>query len=123
MCSVLEFLHAAHSWPRFHVLLTCLYVNSILNKGTKQKVLSSVENFPKCLTAFGKVYDDAISQVEGQLEEDCLPFRRALSWVIYAQRLLTKREVCIALAIEVSNTALNNDSGHLSNIFVLRCVP
>jgi len=36
--------------------------------------------------------------------------KRALSWITYAQTLLTTKELCHALAIQPGDKALNNDN-------------
>jgi ankyrin repeat protein len=87
-----------------------LHVDSLLDKRTKQKVLSTLIKLTKGSAALDKAYGEAIKQIDGQLAEDCSLARRALSWISYAQRLLTTKELCHALAIEPGDRALNNDN-------------
>jgi hypothetical protein len=95
-------------------LLARLYVDSLLDKRTKQRVLLTLDNLLKGSVnldkAYDKAYDEAIERIDGQLPEDHLLARRALSWISYAQRLLTTSELCLALAIEPGDKALNHDS-------------
>jgi ankyrin repeat protein len=95
-------------------LLARLHVDSLLDKRTKQKVLSTLETLPKGSAAvdeaYGEAYCNATKRIDGQLTEDRSLARRALSWITYAQRLLTTKELCHVLAIEPGNKALNNDN-------------
>jgi hypothetical protein len=60
--------------------------------------------------ALKEAYSEALRRIDGQLAEDRLLARRALSWISYAQRLLTTKELCYALAIEPGDKALNADN-------------
>jgi hypothetical protein len=74
----------------------------------RQKVLSTLNKLSKGLAIFDKVYSEQIKRIDGQLVEDISLARRALSWITYAQRRLTTKELCHALAIEPGDKALNN---------------
>jgi hypothetical protein len=60
-------------------LLVRLHVDLLLNKRTKQKVLSTLDKLSKGSAALGEAYSKAIKQVDKQLAKDCLLARRALS--------------------------------------------
>src|SRR5271155_458465 len=89
-------------------LLARLYVDSLLDKRTKQKVLSTLVKLTKGSAALGEAYGEAIKRIDGQLAEDRSLARRALSWISHAQRLPTTKELCYALALEQCDSALNN---------------
>ncbi|KAF2179090.1 hypothetical protein K469DRAFT_322187 [Zopfia rhizophila CBS 207.26] len=91
-------------------LLARLHVDSLLDKRTKQKVLSTLEKLSKGLATLDEAYKEAIKRIDGQLAEDRSLARRALSWIICVQRLLTTKELCHALAIEPGNKTLNYDN-------------
>jgi hypothetical protein len=91
-------------------LLARLHVDSLLDKRNKQKVLSTLDKLSKGGEKLYDTYSEAIKRIDGRLAEDRSLARRALSWISYAQRLLTTTELCHALAIQPSNTALNNDN-------------
>jgi hypothetical protein len=91
-------------------LLARLHVDSFLDKRTKQKVLSTLIKLTKGSAALDKAYGEAIKRIDGQLAEDRSLARRALFWISYAQRLLTTKELCYALAIEPGDRTLNNDN-------------
>ncbi|KAI9861609.1 MAG: hypothetical protein M1813_005219 [Trichoglossum hirsutum] len=91
-------------------LLARLHVDSLLDKRTKRQVLSTLERLSRGSGALNKAYGEAIERIDGQLAGDRSLARRALSWITYAQRLLTTPELCHALAIEPGDRALNNDN-------------
>ena len=103
---VLRYL--AYNTIRF--LLARLYVDSLLDKRTKQKVLSTLEKLSKGTAALDKAYSDAIERIDGQLPEDRSLARRTISWVSYAQRPLITQELCHALAIVLGDRALNGNN-------------
>jgi hypothetical protein len=55
-------------------------------------------------------YGEAIKRIDRQPAGARLLAKRALSWITYAQRLLTTKELCHALAIQPGDKALNNDN-------------
>jgi ankyrin repeat protein len=73
-------------------------------------VLLTLVKLTKGSAALDEAYGEAIKRIDGQLAEDRSLARRALSWISYAQRLLTTKELCHALAIEPGDRALNNDN-------------
>jgi ankyrin repeat protein len=98
----------AYNTIRF--LLARLHVDSLLDKRTKQKVLLTLKKLSRGLAALNEAYNDAIQRINGQLAEDRLLAKRAISWVSYAQRPLTTQELCQALAVEPGDRVLNLDS-------------
>jgi hypothetical protein len=57
-----------------------------------------------------KAYQDAIERLEAQLPDDSALAKTVLSWITYAQRLLTVDEVCHALAVEYGKDNLDFDN-------------
>ena len=101
-------MEQSHKVSRF--LLARLHVDSLLDKRTKQKVLSTLDKLSKGSTTLDKAYGEALKRIDGQLPEDRSLATRALSWITHAQRLLTTTELCHALAIEPGDKSLNNDN-------------
>jgi len=62
-------------------LLARLHVDSLLDKRTKQKVLSTLIKLTKGSAALDEAYGEAIKRIDGQLAEDRSLARRALSWI------------------------------------------
>jgi hypothetical protein len=57
-----------------------------------------------------RVYKDTLDHIDRQLPGHRDLARRALSWITYAQRLLTTNELYHALAIEPGESALDYDN-------------
>ena len=98
----------AYDQARF--LLARLYVDSLLDKKTKKKVLTTLETLPKGSKALDEAYNDAMERIEGQLHGDKILARSVLSWITYAQRPLTTGELCHALAVETGESELDPDN-------------
>jgi hypothetical protein len=73
-------------------------------------VLSTLNKLSKGSAILDEAYNEQIKRIDGQLVEDTSLARRALSWITYAQRRLTTKELCHALAIEPGDKALDNDN-------------
>ncbi|KAI9665887.1 MAG: hypothetical protein M1821_003822 [Bathelium mastoideum] len=91
-------------------LLARLYVDSLLDKRTKHRVLSTLYSLSKGSAALDDAYHDAITRINGQLDEDRSLAKRIICWISYAQRLLTTEELCCALAVEPGDKILNVDN-------------
>jgi ankyrin repeat protein len=70
-------------------------------------VLITLKNFAGGESALGEAYKDAIERIKGQLDEDRKLAIQVLSWMTYAQRLLTTDELCHALAVELDEKELD----------------
>ena len=99
---------SAYNQARF--LLARLHVDSLLDKSSKKKVLSTLAQLPKGTEALDKAYSDAIKRIEGQLSGHRTLATNVLSWITYAQRPLTTRELCHALAVEPGDLELDQDN-------------
>jgi ankyrin repeat protein len=75
---------------------------------TRQKVLSTLNKLSKGSVILDEAYSEQIKRIDGQLVEYISLARRALSWITYAQRPLTTKELCHALAIEPGDKALDD---------------
>ncbi|KFZ19348.1 hypothetical protein V502_03701, partial [Pseudogymnoascus sp. VKM F-4520 (FW-2644)] len=91
-------------------LLARLHVDSLRGKGTKKEIRSTLKNLPKGSTALSKAYDEAIERIEGQLPEESARAKRVLSWITYAERQLTTKELSHALAVEAGESELDEDN-------------
>jgi ankyrin repeat protein len=98
----------AHSSFRF--LLARLHLDSLLDKNTKKKILSTLAKLPRGSEALDEAYNDAIRRIEGQLPGNFTLAKSVLSWITYAERPLTTRELCHALAVEVGESELDPDN-------------
>ncbi|MCJ1247069.1 hypothetical protein MMC30_004280 [Trapelia coarctata] len=103
-------LTRALAYGTIRFLLARLYVDSLLDKRTKQKVLSTLKKLSEGTATLENAYSDAIERIDGQLAEDRSLARRTISWISYAQRPLITQELYHALAIELGDRALNGDN-------------
>jgi hypothetical protein len=87
-----------------------LYVDSLLDKKTKQKAKAALQALKKGGGSLDQAYGEAIDRIEGQLVGDTLLAKQALSWITYAQRPLSVEELCHALAIGVGDKQLDPDA-------------
>jgi ankyrin repeat protein len=90
-------------------LLARLYIELLRDKRRKRDVLFTLNQLPKGVEALKDAYDKAIEQINKQLPGDCLLARRALSWITYAQRPLTTKELCHAVSIEQGDKSIDSD--------------
>ena len=87
-----------YSCVRF--LLARFHVDSLIGHATKKIVLTKLDKLPKGSEALDQVYSGALERIDRQVDVDRQLARRALSWITYAQRQLTTKELCHAIAIE-----------------------
>jgi hypothetical protein len=73
-------------------------------------VKTTLDKLIKGSAGLDKAYCEAIQRIDGQLPGRRLLARRSLSWISYAQRLLTTKELCHILAIEPGDRVLNSDN-------------
>jgi hypothetical protein len=92
-------------------LLARLHVESLIAKMTmtKTKVISVLNNLSMGSEALHNAYDEAITRIDGQLQNDRILAKNVLSWISYAQRPLTTGELCHALAVEIGDEELQLD--------------
>ncbi|KAF2497866.1 ankyrin repeat protein, partial [Lophium mytilinum] len=79
-------------------------------KNTKKKLQTALNTFQKGFSALNEAYDAAIDRIERQQSGDRESARAVLSWIIYAERQLTARELCHALAVEPGDKELDPDN-------------
>ncbi|KAF2791757.1 ankyrin [Melanomma pulvis-pyrius CBS 109.77] len=91
-------------------LLARLHVDSLVDKRTKTKVISALNNLSKGSGALDDAYSEAIVRIDGQLQDDRILAKKVLSWISYAQRPLTTGELCQALAVESGDEELDLDN-------------
>ena len=76
----------------------------------KHEVQSTLDKLSKGSEALDRAYNEALQRINGQLPGKRLLAKRTLSWISYAQRLLTTQELCHALAIKPGDKTLNTDN-------------
>jgi len=101
-------MHRSLLWIRF--LLARFHVDSLRGKMSKKAIKSTLKKFPKGSAALEEAYDEAIERIEGQLPEECELAKSVLSWITYAERQLTTKELSHALAVEAGESELDEDN-------------
>ena len=91
-------------------LLARLHVDSLIDKITKAKVKSALNNLSKGSGALGDAYDEAIVRIDSQPLNHRVLAKNVLSWISFAQRPLTTGELCHALAVGVADEELDPDN-------------
>ena len=91
--------------PRF--LLAQLHIDSLVSKTNRREVRTALANLPK---EIDKTYDEAMKRIEAQIDDDRDLGTRVLSWLAYALRPLSVRELQYALAIQPGMTEMDFDS-------------
>ncbi|KAH0556261.1 hypothetical protein GP486_005815, partial [Trichoglossum hirsutum] len=91
-------------------LLARLHFDSLLDKNTKKKVQSVLNELSKGSATLSQAYDEAIKRIEGQLPGRSILAKSVLSWITYAKRPLTTEELCNALAVELGEEELDPDN-------------
>ena len=97
----------ASAHPTLRFLLARLYVDLLLDKRTKTKVLSTLGTISRESEAIDKAYENAIERIKGQSPNDRALATNILSWIIHSRRPLTTEELCHALAVESGDKDLD----------------
>ena len=85
-------------------------MDSLYGKLTKKAVRSTLAKLPKGSDALKEAYNGAIERIKGQLYEEFELAKNVLSWITYAQRPLTTKELSHALAVEANESKLDEEN-------------
>jgi hypothetical protein len=91
-------------------LLARLYLESLLDKRTKAKVLSTLASLSRGRHSLNEAYEDAVNRIDSQLPEDGALAKRTIGWLSYAKWPLRTEELCHALAVTTGDNALDKDN-------------
>jgi ankyrin repeat protein len=95
-------------------LLASLHVDSLVSKKTTTRLKSALDNLSHGSEALRDAYDEVIERIDGQVHDDCTLAKNVLSWISYARRPLTTKELCHALAVEMGD--INFDSDNITDV-------
>lgn len=87
-------------------LLARLHVDALATKHSVKDIRSTLQNLPRGLS---DTYDEALSRIFEQQEDDAEFARKVLCWVTYAVRPLTMPELKHALAISPDDTEIDEE--------------
>ncbi|KAJ7799349.1 ankyrin repeat-containing domain protein [Mycena olivaceomarginata] len=88
-------------------LLAKLHIEALSKTATVKAVRQALQKLPKDLDA---TYENVMTRINAQGEEDRKIARSTLTWVVNARRPLTSLELRVALAIEPETRELDNDN-------------
>src|SRR5437763_14099109 len=88
-------------------LLAQLHVNSLSREDNRRGIRRALQNLPKELN---KTYDEAMRRIQNQEDQKAKRAEQVLSWISYAMRPLTVREIQCALAIEPDDTEMDEEA-------------
>ncbi len=91
-------------------LLAQLHVESLTDKTSPKAVKKALEKLPTGSDALDVAYSHAMQRVEAQKPGFRHLAKRAMSWIVYACRLLTITELRHALAIEIGASELDEEN-------------
>ncbi|KAI9767661.1 MAG: hypothetical protein M1840_005532 [Geoglossum simile] len=88
-------------------LLAQLHTDSLVTKATRKDIRKALETLPKELDG---TYEEAMRRIESQNDDDKQLAEQILSWISYALKPLTLKELQHALAVEPGEPALDEDN-------------
>jgi ankyrin repeat protein len=91
-------------------LLASLHVDSLVSKKTTTRLKSALDNLSHGSEALRDAYDNVIERIDGQVHDDCTLAKSVLSWISYAHRPLTTKELCHALAVKIGDEDFDSDN-------------
>jgi GPI inositol-deacylase, winged helix domain len=88
-------------------LLARLHMDSLVGKHTPAAVRRALENLPK---EVDDTYDEAIERIKRQNQDDRELAEQVFSWITYARRPLSAKELQHALAVVPATTHIDPDA-------------
>lgn len=102
--------------PRF--LLAKLHLDSLMGKRSSKSIRIALKYLQKesqastdnNTRALDQAYEQAMKRIEGQVADSHMLAKQVLSWITYAKRPLTTLELRHALAVEITESELDEDN-------------
>ncbi|CZR52360.1 related to 2-5A-dependent ribonuclease [Phialocephala subalpina] len=91
-------------------LLAQLYLDSLIGKRSAKAIRTAIAKLPTGTNVYDCAYNDAMDRIEGQLQDQKELAKQVLSWITCAKRPLTILELQHALAIEASDSKLDEEN-------------
>jgi ankyrin repeat protein len=109
-------------------LLARLRLDSLLDTTSKREVKLALKDFERgskdsqgLKRVYDQMYSDALKRIEAQGPGKSALAKKALSWLTYAQRLLTTFEISHALAVEPGDDDVDADNVRTIDMIVSVC--
>lgn len=102
---------------RFRFLLVRIYIDLLATKNVLGMVESTLRNLPEGLKELDTAYDDVITRIQNQDDDDVAMAKQILTWLYYAARPLTLQELRHSLAVNLVAEA-DPDATELDEAFL-----
>lgn len=99
-------------------LLAQLHMDSLASKTTCKAVRIALRTLP---TTLNSTYEEALTRIQNQTEDDRDLARKVLCWLSYTYRSMTLDEIRHALAVEVADAMLDQENLPDEDILVSVC--
>ncbi|KAL9485361.1 hypothetical protein ACSS6W_004150 [Trichoderma asperelloides] len=83
-------------------LLVRMYIDLLATKSVLGTVEFTLKNLPEGLKELDTAYDNVITRIQNQDDDDVSMAKQILTWLYYAARPLTLRELCHSLAVNLA---------------------
>ena len=94
----------------YRFLLAQLHLDSLRGKTSAKILREALKRLPTGSNAYDNSYEEAMTRIEGQLEDRRKLAKQAIAWISCAKRPLTFRELEEALTVELGDTALDRQN-------------
>jgi hypothetical protein len=91
-------------------LLAQLHLDSLIGKRAPKAIRTTLQKLPTGSDAYDHAYKDAMERIGGQVKDQEELAKQVLSWITCAKRPLTTSELQHALAVEVGESALDEEN-------------
>lgn len=91
-------------------LLAKLHLNSLKGKRSRTAIRDALKTLPTGTESYSCAYSDAMARIEGQLPDEAMLAKEALSWITCAKRPLTTIELQHALAVNGGQAEFDEDN-------------
>ncbi|PMD60184.1 ankyrin repeat protein, partial [Hyaloscypha bicolor E] len=85
-------------------------LDSLIRKRLAKAIRTAIAKLPTGINIYDYIYNDVMGRIEGQLQDQEELAKQVLSWIMCAKRPLTITELQYALAIEVSDSKLDEEN-------------
>jgi hypothetical protein len=92
------------------ILLAQLHLKSLADKTSPKAIKNALKLLPKGSNAIDDAYEEAMNRIMNQERNLCELAKQVLSWIIYAERPLTVRELQHDLAVEPGEPELDEEN-------------
>lgn len=107
---------------RTRFLLAELHMDSLAHQTKLKPIREWLRKLPIGSAALDFAYDEAVKRIKSQHPNSIALARRALAWIVHAQRPLAVEELLHALAVEVGTKDIDAENIDDINAIIVACV-